>query len=357
MPLTSKPQCIEREKTAEELILSLRYEIDSVLRPLLLPFIGKPVALIEFPDHANVGDSAIWLGTRKYLSEIGLEVTYSCSVSNYSKEVLAKRIKDGLILLRGGGSFGDLYPWAQKLFETVISDFPKNKIIQLPQSVFFQNKENLKQTKTIFNNHSNLTLLLRDQKSLEFVRNEFSNPSLLCPDMALALGLLARTSNPVFDIVSLMRSDIEASGFKLPDSYKDIKNIDWLKDDNNFDFWTTRQVSNFLTEFPKRLSFLQAFHTKVYDRLASNRLHRGICHLSQGKVVITDRLHAHILCLLLGIPHVVLDNNYGKIRSFYDTWMKSCDIALWANSPSEVLDVVSSFICSQEVYLNRSEQN
>jgi len=355
--LTSKVQHVERKKIAKELILFLRHEIDSVLRPLLLPFIGKPVALIEFPDHSNVGDSAIWLGTRKYLSEISLEVTYSCSTSNYSKEVLAKKIKDGVILLRGGGYFGDLYLWAQKLFEAIITDFPSNKIIQLPQSVCFQNIENLKRTKNIFSNHSNLTLLLRDQKSFEFVRNEFSNPSFLCPDMALALGPLPRIGNPVSEIESLLRSDIEASGFKLPESYKDIKNIDWLKDDNTFDFWINRQISNFITEFPKRLSFLQAFHTKVYDQIASNRLHRGVRHLSQGKVVITDRLHAHILCLLLGIPHVVLDNNYGKIRSFYETWTKSCDIALWANSLSEALEMASSCVCAQEVYLNGSEQN
>ena len=24
---------------------------------------GQPIALVDFPDHANVGDSAIWLGT------------------------------------------------------------------------------------------------------------------------------------------------------------------------------------------------------------------------------------------------------------------------------------------------------
>jgi exopolysaccharide biosynthesis protein PssK len=36
--------------------------------------------------------------------------------------------------------------------------------------------------------------------------------------------------------------------------------------------------------------------------------------------VITDRLHAHILCLLMDIPHVVVDNSYGKVRSFVETW-------------------------------------
>jgi pyruvyl transferase EpsO len=37
-------------------------------------------------------------------------------------------------------------------------------------------------------------------------------------------------------------------------------------------------------------------------------------------VVITDRLHAHILSLLLDLPHAVLDNSYGKLHRFLDAW-------------------------------------
>ena len=61
--------------------------------------------------------------------------------------------------------------------------------------------------------------------------------------------------------------------------------------------------------------------------------------LSKGRAVITDRLHAHILCVLLGIPHVVLDNSYGKVRSFYDTWTSDCDLAYWSDSAAEALTI------------------
>lgn len=54
--------------------------------------------------------------------------------------------------------------------------------------------------------------------------------------------------------------------------------------------------------------------------------------------MITDRLHGHILCLLLGLPHVLLDNTYGKLKDFYDTWTKGCALAIWANSPGEALE-------------------
>jgi pyruvyl transferase EpsO len=36
--------------------------------------------------------------------------------------------------------------------------------------------------------------------------------------------------------------------------------------------------------------------------------------------VVTDRLHAHILCCLLDIPHFVFDSLGGKVSAFHATW-------------------------------------
>jgi exopolysaccharide biosynthesis predicted pyruvyltransferase EpsI len=58
----------------------------------------------------------------------------------------------------------------------------------------------------------------------------------------------------------------------------------------------------------------------LYDRLADARVRRGLDLLSSGRYVIADRLHAHILALLLGIPHHALDNSYGKLAAFIDAW-------------------------------------
>ena len=57
------------------------------------------------------------------------------------------------------------------------------------------------------------------------------------------------------------------------------------------------------------------------ESAARARVARGCALLSSGRVVITDRLHAHILSLLLGIPHAVLDNSYGKLGRFLDQWL------------------------------------
>src|SRR3546814_16823778 len=64
----------------------------------------------------------------------------------------------------------------------------------------------------------------------------------------------------------------------------------------------------------------QAKRLRRYQMLAQWRLRRGISMLSQGRVIVTDRLHAHILSLLFDIPQVVLDNMYGKVSSFAEQW-------------------------------------
>jgi pyruvyl transferase EpsO len=65
---------------------------------------------------------------------------------------------------------------------------------------------------------------------------------------------------------------------------------------------------------------LNSIEMALFNQLADRRVRRGCLLLSQGEVVITDRLHAHILCCLMEIPHVVMDNSYGKISNFRKTW-------------------------------------
>ncbi len=326
--------------SASELISQLCQKIYQVLEPLIDS--EKPVALLDFPDHSNVGDNAIWLGEKEVLRKLGVRVIYSSDFATYSKEMLSKKIGDGIILIHGGGNLGDLWPVHQEFRERVIADFPNNKIIQLPQSIYFKEKENLDRARKIFDSHYSFILLLRDNVSFKFAKQEFKSPSFLCPDMAFVLGSLDRPGAGVFNMLCLLRSDSEAIESVLPNVYKSLRKIEWVKDDKTLLYWFNKLLTNFILEFPRRLKLLGLLHSKFCDRVASERLRRGARQLSEGSFVITDRLHGHILSLLLGIPHVIMDNNYGKIRSFYETWTKECDIASWANSPEEAYNIARS---------------
>jgi pyruvyl transferase EpsO len=316
--------------------------IDDLLGPLLPP--GTQCALLDFPNHSNVGDSAIWLGETEWLRRHGLHVVYACDIATYSRKQLAARLGRGIILFHGGGNLGDLWVEHQWFREQVIQDFPDHQVLQFPQTIHFMDEWGISEARRIFNGHKRLTLLCRDRASLEFARREFAVPSTLCPDMAFALGTLETSRVAEFDMVYLCRTDAESHGAARPDTGAGVRQTDWLEEaptplrDRNQAL--TRQVEGERTDWGDVLDALHA----TYDPLARQRLLRGCDILSSGNVVITDRLHGHILCLLLAIPHVMLDNNYGKIRSFYETWTRNCPLTHWAASPPEAIALAEKIV-------------
>jgi pyruvyl transferase EpsO len=326
-----------RESTsAQDTVRALSGRIDEVLRPLLVP--GATCALLDFPDHANVGDSAIWLGERAWLRRSGLRVCYTCDVATYSRGRLAARLGDGgVILLHGGGNLGDFWVEHQQFREAVIQDFPEHRIIQLPQTIYFMDEWGIGEARRVFDAHRDLTLLCRDQPSLSFARERFAAPCLLCPDMAFSLGALERPGPTASDIVWLGRTDAESAALPVPDLEAGIERTDWLEETPAPAHEVNAALRGRLDQkVEDRDAVLDAL-TDNQDLLAAERLQRGCRILSRGKVVITDRLHGHILCLLLGIPHVLLDNVYGKIRNFVETWTCDCPLARTASSPEEAL--------------------
>jgi pyruvyl transferase EpsO len=318
------------------LVDRLGRRIDDVLRPLLA--LDEPLALLDFPSFPNVGDSCIWLGTVRYLRGLGVErLCYTADSRTYAREHLQSVIGRGTILLSGGGNLGDLWPVHQPLREDVIAAFPRNRIIQLPQSIHFCDPAALARARDAFDRHPDFVLLVRDERSLEVARNDFRSPSLLCPDMALALGMLARPSPPSRSVVWLARGDHEALARPIPAVLPaGVERLDWPRDGHG-PLVSLNRLGRALPFGSRALWPLRAPLSRLYEPLAARRVTRGCRILAAAHTVVTDRLHAHILCLLLGIPHFLLDNSYGKNRGFYETWTRACDIARWCDDPSEAL--------------------
>ena len=89
----------------------------------------------------------------------------------------------------------------------------------------------------------------------------------------------------------------------------------------------------------------------LWDQLAEERTQRGLRILSRGRVVITNRLHAHLLCLIAGIPHVVCDTANGKVFAHRDTWLVRPDGGLldasrvrFASTPAEAVEIAASLL-------------
>jgi len=298
------------------LLDALGEQIADVLRPLVPA--GQPVALVDSPLTPNVGDNMIWQGTLAYLERRGMRPCYTCTNRTFSPETLARRIGRGTILLSGGGNFGDLYPDHQEFREEIVTRFPNNRVVQLPQSIHFESNDALVATRRVLERHRDFTLLLRDEKSFELARSAFRGPAVLCPDISFALGPLARPE-PVHDVVWLAREDKEAREAPVPVP-PGVVRFDWLADDPGSRIALYRRLVPMLAHRAWLRGPLAGVMAHEADAVARASVARGVRLLGQGRVVITSRLHGHLLCMLLGIRHVVLDNSTGKVHAAYDTW-------------------------------------
>lgn len=323
-----------------------RSTLHRVWSSLIAP--GTACALIGYPDHWNVGDTAIWRSTRLLLDQLGVHVAYACDAWSYDPRRLERRLPDGPLLICGGGNFGDVYPNEITLRQRVLIDFPYRRIIQLPQSIWFRDPAHLASMAALLAQQRDFTLLTRDRHSLTLARDHFPVPSLLCPDTAMAMAQPEVHTAPLYPVLALWRDDAETDTPTL------CTPPDWHVQD-----WTWPAKDHRLLSLPVQALRWAAGPTP-YDRhdgipslrricawraapdlweaLAEQRVLRGCQILRRGRVVITNRLHAHLLCVLMRIPHVVCDTLNGKISAYRNTWPIEDPRVRWATSPEDAVN-------------------
>jgi exopolysaccharide biosynthesis predicted pyruvyltransferase EpsI len=295
-------------------------------------------ALVDFPRHRNAGDSAIWLGEVAALRALRVAVRATCDRVTYSRAGLRRRVGDHPILLHGGGNLGDLYPTHQELRERVLADFRGHPTVQLTQSIHFNDPANLERMRRVVAGHGALTIIVRDERSEAIAREKFDAHIERCPDLAFAIGPIARPRPARFPVLRLARIDREAGGEAGPLA---APTFDWLAPP------ASRRVRARLAASDRLLGLavgggrtpgmLPAQARRVaYDAYARQNVDRAARLLANGEVVVTDRLHGHILCALLGIPHVLVDDRYGKVASFFSSWTSGLRTARFARDPSQV---------------------
>jgi len=317
------------------------------IRETLNPLIKncKNIAFFDFPNHANVGDSAIWIGTMDYFKENASSspIIWMSDKRSLSSTNMPIFDKETVLVIHGGGNFGDLWEDHQGHRELIIQHYPNNRIIQLPQSIHFQNESNLKNTKSIITKHRDFHFVVRDQKSFEIAKTFEGTEVYLCPDMAFYIKRIPKLKKPKHDVVALIRTDKESIIFADYKKYA-IPTFDWLSEPKtaavSFDLLMGRYPS-IMRRYPSVNNF---FRSIIYKRLAEERFKRGCDLLMQGKVVITDRLHAHIMCTLLGIQSIVLDNSYGKIKNILKTWENGSEITVQTASFDEAAKRATSYL-------------
>jgi len=316
----------------------LKQHLSSYIRP------GQRYALVDFPGHSNVGDSLIWLGEIELLQNLsGTLPSYTCDYHYFEPDVLRHQVPDGPIFFHGGGNLGDIYePHMQPRYK-LLKEFPEREIIQLPQSIHFADRAAAKVFRDRVVEHGQFKLIVRDHASLRTAIEDLGcEDAVLLPDCAFAMGQLGRTKPIEAEYLYMMREDVERVEVgidALRINYPGPKH-DWLTEPFNTN---RRSYSALLGALYNGKVTRADLRVSQHNAVAWRRARRGMDLLSKGKLVICDRLHVHILCVLMNIPHVALDNSYRKIHNFIEAWMEDCPLVHKAANVDDVKKFLEEF--------------
>lgn len=316
--------------TGANYIAAIQAKIHVAINPLVT---DAPYAHLDFPNIKNVGDSAIWLGETTYLDGLlGKGPSYVASIQDFSEQRLESLLPpEGTIVLRGGGNFGDLWKGNQRFRQRILRRYRDRPIIQMPQSIHFDHAENLEEAKRAIDGHKHFILMVRDNNSREYAEKHFDCRVVLCPDMAFAMGPLKTIGEPIFPILAMLRDDKEKAAADGAHPATNIPVEDWIAEEQGPVTAAARKgVLAALSTFDRA-----AIRIGKYHAMAEQRLARGVRQISRGEIIITDRLHVHIVSLLLGKPHAALDNSYGKISGFRDAFPEPAGLTFSTRSFAE----------------------
>jgi len=282
---------------------------------------ARNVALLDYPDHSNVGDHLIWLGEKIIIKErLGLRIVYGGSAHTVRFDELST-FGDIPLICHGGGNFGDLYPLHQGFREEVLAAFPDRQIVFMPQTIHYRDPATFLSSPLAQSNWKGLTICARDRRSLGFLRTTAGHLNArLAIDAAFALRSTVRKiaheigprqRTPLL----LMRTDIERSDHAS--ALGGEVSTDWLDDAVTETFLSDSKVEYIIEKCDLRRLIDFEWEAKSLGYLV-----RSVALIASAKIVITDRLHGHILSRLLGRPNIFIDNSYGKNAGFLETWGK-----------------------------------
>lgn len=307
-------------------------QLEAIIRELVVPLIDNDYILLDLPYHSNLGDTLIWQGELDLLRSLPYKCRYSTWLGSNVEDISRYIQPDTIICFNGGGNFGDVWDGPNNFRKRIIEKFPQNKVIIFPQTIFYNNEENLLNDAEFFAKFPNVTICVRDHNSYELLEKYFTpNPSKLVPDMAFCMDIskFSRNINPKGSLF-VKRCDVEWNENidynEVPsDAY--VSDWTWLSESRAY----KRQYD--ICKWERRIDGL--LHTKISGRildlywshyLRCLNVKTAIDFIDSYEHIYATRMHAALLAVILGKQDVTLyDNSYGKSSSLYDTWLSDVD--------------------------------
>ena len=286
---------------------------------------SKRIIYIGSPKHGNLGDQAIAVATLKMLKDnfndyIIIDIPVEEFVENIRCLKKYKNEKD-IILLQGGGNFGNEYMTDERCRILSIKMFRNNKIVMMPQTIYFTDDEygkmELKKAQKVCNKHQNLYMFAREEQSYKIMKELFNCKVDLVPDIVLYLNKEIENDKRQ-GIITCFRNDLEKNlnGEQEKEIYNLLKNYTSKIDR------TDTAIKNIIIEKEERDSILE-------NKLEEFRKH---------KLVITDRLHGMIFAAITGTPCIALENYNYKVSGVYQ-WIKDLNYIKLINKKMDLKEL------------------
>ena len=296
----------------------------------------KYAMLFDVAAFENKGDPAITAGEVYLIRRLGIRIIFYCNcydcqntkLQEYALNISKQYSKDELVILFHGGGNLVGYAFHNYLRGTLFSKFKGFKLVIFPQSVWVPDHKYsgavFEYCRKTYCCNPDLTMMMRDKLSFEIAQKYWNNGTnlVLVPDMAFQIGAVSRFMSPSYDIIWLKRSDTESPTY------------------SNKTRMSTNNATVLVSDWWGWISSRGTTTMENAFVIANN----GLVFLQRGRVVITDRLHGHILTTLLNIPHVIIDNQYKKLSSYYNTWTRSLENVILTNDSSEALELALTLL-------------
>ena len=309
----------------------LLYYNYSLLRIVILSLTKKNrIYLMGIPIHGNLGDQAIVISEREFLKKNFKEYQI------IEIESLKKLIGKSLILIHGGGFIGSLWTKEDDMANLIIKNMKENKIIILPQTVYFDKDENgkqrIKKAIELYEQHENLYICVREKYSYDFMKENFKSCNVfLIPDMVLYLEQEKINKEKKDNIILCLRNDKEKT-------FSDVDSI--IQIINKKGYFNIEKTDTVICK-------------RIYDYSRKRIVENKINEFSKSKLVITDRLHGMVFAFLANTYCLVINSKSHKVKGVYN-WIESCQKVKLIENMND-FEIKLNEIFNKEANFNRKE--
>lgn len=308
---------------------------------------NRRAAVIGFPDGQNCGEHANWLGALRLLTELGLDMVYTNSWTRLTRNGVPPELGGATIFL------------TRALFarEDGVAQFlttVPNRIVILPDAPPASHSIRLDVARAV-SAHRDLVIFAGDAVTRKAIEQAVDAKQAieLAPPPAFALGVQQPNADPAYDIVWVARTDVKNSNAeaaaRLSSQSAEKLDLPRFADGLDIDVVVKRRPPTVMLTDWSSLVF-----RSQEARLGCNALdlavraraymERGLHVLSLGHVAITDRAGTHVLCLLLGRPHILTGDAMGANRSFFETWSREAGIGRLSDTPAHAWSQARSLL-------------